>query len=310
MEISLILLEKVAELFLILIMGYLIVKARLLKPEDSKTISVLLVYLITPFMIINSFLVDITPQVLSGLVFTTLVSVAAHLLLLLFAAAFGKLFHLNLIERLTIVYTNAGVLVIPLVQAILGPEYVVYSCGFLAVQMVLLWTHCRGKISGEAGVQWKKVFLNVNILAIGAGALLFACGIRLPALLRETIGSVGSMMGPMGMLLAGTVIADIPLGKAFLSLRNYLPTALRLLACPLLLLALFWLFRPMDWIEDGKNLLLVAYLACTTPACATLTSIAQLYDNGAKQASILYVLTTLLSIATMPVMIGLFSALL
>ena len=59
-------------------------------------------------------------------------------------------------------------------------------------------------------------------------------------------------------------------------------------------------------IHDSKQILLTVYLASITPACATVTSMAQLYDKDAAYSSSLYVLTTLLSIVTMPVMVGLF----
>ena len=51
---------------------------------------------------------------------------------------------------------------------------------------------------------------------------------------------------------------------------------------------------------------MTVFLAAITPACATLTSMAQLYDCDVRKASSLYVLSTLLSILTMPVMIGLY----
>ena len=63
------------------------------------------------------------------------------------------------------------------------------------------------------------------------------------------------------------------------------------------------------WIADGKNIMMTVYIACITPACATVTSLAQLYERDAAHASALYVLSTLLSIVTMPVMIGVFDAL-
>ena len=46
----------------------------------------------------------------------------------------------------------------------------------------------------------------------------------------------------------------------------------------------------------------------STPACATVTSMAQLYDRDASHSSAIYVLSTLLSILTM--MIGSFELLL
>ena len=80
--------------------------------------------------------------------------------------------------------------------------------------------------------------------------------------------------------------------------------------CPLVILLLLWVCHAQTFVADGKNILMTVYLAAITPACATTTSMAQLYDRDAAHSSALYVLTTLLSIITMPVMIGLFDLLL
>lgn len=55
MQISILLAQQIAQLFLILIMGYAVVKAGLLKASDSKVLSVVMVYLVTPCVIINAF---------------------------------------------------------------------------------------------------------------------------------------------------------------------------------------------------------------------------------------------------------------
>ena len=83
MEISLILLEQIAQLFLLLLMGYVVVKLKLLRSEDSRVLSVVMVYLATPCVIINAFQVDYTPQVMSGLLFSFALAIAAHVLFLL-----------------------------------------------------------------------------------------------------------------------------------------------------------------------------------------------------------------------------------
>ena len=114
----------------------------------------------------------------------------------------------------------------------------------------------------------------------------------------------------LGMLLAGMAIAEVPLKKVFCTPRNYLPVFLRLLGVPLVIVLLLWAVHASHWIPDGKSILMTVYLAAITPACATVTSMAQLYDRDAAHSSALYVLTTLLSIVSMPIMIGLFDLLL
>lgn len=146
------------------------------------------------------------------------------------------------------------------------------------------------------------------MISIFIGAVLFLCHITLPSVIDDTIQMTGDMVGPMGMLLAGMVIADIPLKQVFTAWSNYKTVLLRLLVYPLLLLVLFRIMHVTGMVADGKNILLTVFLACITPACATVTSMAQLYDKDAAKSSVLYVLTTICSIVTMPIMIGLYCA--
>ena len=94
--------------------------------------------------------------------------------------------------------------------------------------------------------------------------------------------------------------------KVFCTPRNYLPVFLRLLGVPLVIVLLLWAVRASHWIPDGKPILMTVYLSAITPACATVTSMAQLYDRDASHSSAIYILSTLLSVLTMPLMIGLF----
>ena len=310
MQISLLLMQQIAQLFLILLMGYAVVKTGLLKASDSKVLSVVFVYLVMPCVVLNAFQIKDTPEIRTGLLYSMGIAVGMHVVFLLLNVLFRKALKLDAVEQVNIIYSNAAALVIPIVQALLGEEYVVYSCAFVIVQLVLLWTHASVCLQGSSRLEWRKLLTNVNLIAIAAGALLYWFRVVLPAPLQNTMSTVGNMMGPMGMLLAGMAIAEKPLREVFCTRRNYLPTVLRLVVCPLVVLVLLWVCHASSWVADGKNILMTVYLAAITPACATVTSMAQLYDRDAAHSSALYVLTTLLSIVSMPVMIGLFDLLL
>lgn len=306
MQISLLLMEEIIKLFVIMFMGYAVVKAGLMKSSESKSVSVIMVYLVIPCVILNAFQVEYTPDVQKGLLLACAAAVAVHILFLLLTAILKKPLHLDVIERATIIYSNAGILVIPLVQELLGQEYVIYSSAYIAIQLILIWTHCKNMLCEEDKLEWKKVLLNVNIISIIAGVVLFIFRIQLPSGAQDILNMMNNMIGPLGMLLAGMVIAEVPLQTVFTRKRSYLSAALRLLIYPVFVLILMKVLQTLASIQDSKQILLTVYLASITPACATVTSMAQLYDKDAAYSSSLYVLTTLLSIATMPVMVGLF----
>ena len=306
MQISILLMQEIIKLFVIMFMGYVVVKAGLMKASESKSVSVILVYLVNPCVIVNAFQVEYTPEVQKGLILAVMAAVVIHLLYLLLTAILKHPLHLNVIERATAIYSNAGILVIPLVQVLLGQEYVIYSSAFITVQLVLLWTHCKSMLCEESKLEWKKILLNVNIISIFVGVILFVSRISLPSGVQSVLGMMNNLMGPLGMLLAGMVIADVSMKNVFLRKRNYLSAALRLLIYPVLSLAVMKIISLFAPVSDFKQILLTVYLASVTPACTTVTSMAQLYDKDAGYASSLYVLTTLLSIVTMPVMVYLY----
>lgn len=306
MQISLLLMEEIIKLFVIMFMGYAVVKAGLMKSSESKSVSVILVYLVIPCVIIKAFQVDYTPDVQKGLFLAIAAAVAVHILFLLITIPLKKIFKMDVIEQATSIYSNAGILVIPLVQELLGQDYVIYSSAYIAVQLILLWTQGKNMLCEEEKLEWKKIFLNVNIISIIAGIVLFLFRIKLPGGVQDVLGMMNNMIGPLGMLLAGMAIAEVPLKSIFTKKRNYLSVALRLLLYPVLGLLLMKAIQIVVNLENSSQILLTVYLACVTPACASVTSMAQLYDKDAAYASSLYVLTTLLSIVTMPVMVYLY----
>lgn len=309
MQISLLLMEEIIKLFVIMFMGYAVVKAGLMKSSESKSVSVILVYLVIPCVIIKAFQVDYTPDVQKGLFLAIAAAVAVHILFLLITIPLKKIFQMDVIEQATSIYSNAGILVIPLVQELLGQDYVIYSSAYIAVQLILLWTQGKNMLCEEEKLEWKKVFLNVNIISIIAGIVLFLFRIKLPAGVQDVLGMMNNMIGPLGMLLAGMAIAEVPLKSIFTKKRNYLSVAFRLLLYPVLGLFLMKAIQIVVNLENSSQILLTVYLACVTPACASVTSMAQLYDKDAAYASSLYVLTTLLSIVTMPMMVYLYEIL-
>lgn len=128
MQISLLLMQQIAQLFLILLMGYAVVKTGLLKASDSKVLSVVFVYLVMPCVVLNAFQIKDTPEIRTGLLYSMGIAVGMHVVFLLLNALFRKALKLDAVEQVNIIYSNAAALVIPIVQALLGEEYVVYSC--------------------------------------------------------------------------------------------------------------------------------------------------------------------------------------
>lgn len=306
MNISILLMQQIVQLFLMIFMGYLIVKTGLVRDDDSKVLSKIILYLIVPCVIINAFQVDYTTDTVKGLLIAFAASVMTQVILLVVISVVGRRLHLNEVEVASVYYSNSGNLIVPIVTFILGQEWVLYGCVFMSVQLVFLWTHCKKIISREASYDWKKIILNINMISIFIGVVLFFTKIRLPEIIGNTLASVGTMIGPASMIVTGMLFAGMNLKQIFANKRVYFITFLRLIAVPLIALVLIKLSNLASFSADGNKIMLIVFLAIITPSASTVTQMCQVYGNDSKYASAINVMTTLLSIITMPVMVMLF----
>ena len=306
MHISILLMEQIIQLFLMIFMGFLIVKAKLLNSEDSKILSIIVLYLIIPCVIINAFQVDYTPQTVKGLLIALVGSVMTQVILLIVVSILGRVFHLNEVEVASIYYSNSGNLIVPIVMFILGKEWVLYGCVFMSVQLVFIWTHCKKIISRESTYDWRKIVLNINMISIAIGIVLFLTRIHLPAIINNTLSAVGSMIGPASMIVTGMLFAGRDFKQIFANKRVYFVSFFRLIIVPVIALFLIKCSQLSTFSSNGNKLMLIVFLAIITPSASTVTQMCQVYENDSQYASAINVVTTLLAIVTMPLMVMLF----
>lgn len=300
------LLYKIIQLFIVMILGFLIVKSKIIKSEDSLVLSKISIYLLMPATIISSFDIELTEEVSSGFVLALCVAIGLHILFLAVDFLYKKLCRGTSVERASIMYSNAGNLIIPIVSFVLGEEYVIYSCAFLVVQLFFIWTHGVQLFSSEKKLNLKKIFSNVNLIAIVCGAALLICGVRLPVFVREISSSLGGMLGNLAMLIAGMTMANIDFKKMIRNKRLYLVLLMRMFLLPLVVLILLKLILIWVKIENAQSILLISFLASITPCASTVMQFAQLYNEDADFAVSLNIASTLISIATMPIFVWLY----
>ena len=204
--------------------GYVVVKAHILSAGESMILSKLSLYLIMPCVILNAFQVELTDEITAkvGLILAFIAAILIHIVLIGIGGLCGRVFHANVVEKASIVYSNAGNLIIPIVTSVLGPEWVIYSSAFWSVQLIFIWSHGVGLFSSGQKFHFKKILLNANMISIFVGMLMLICRIKLPPVISEVTSSVGSMIGPISMIIAGMLIANMDFKQVFFSQRIYL----------------------------------------------------------------------------------------
>ena len=309
MELSLLLIQQICQLFIMIFFGFLLVRKKKLTTQESKVLSILLLYVVSPCAILNSFMIDFTPDKLMGLGLAFLGAILVHIIFIPLANVIAKVTGFTPIEKATIIYSNSGNLIIPLVGAILGKEWVLYTSGYMVVQTILLWTHAKNLVCNEKTYDLKKIFFNVNILAIVVGICLFVFQIQLPDILVGTMEKIGGMIGPIAMIVIGMLIGDMDLKDIFKEKRTYLITFMRLVVFPLFVIVIFKFTGLTHITSDANQILLITTLAASAPPAAMITQFAQLYNKHPGYASVMNVMGVIFSIVTMPLMVMLYQIL-
>lgn len=303
MGLSVLLAEQIAAMFLTMAVGYAIVKIGLFRPEDSKIISNIVVYICSPCIIVDAFQIELTQDKLKGLALALVMASAVHAMMIGVMKLLEKPLHVSSIEKASVVYSNSGYLVVPLVASVLGDEWVFYTTAYTIVQTILFWTHGAAVISQRKERDYGKIFLNPNIIAIGIGALLFITELRLPVIIGSCVKGFSDMVSAASMLVIGMVIGNVDLLWVFRQKRPYLICFLRLIAFPVIAVLAFILVGRMGIHPEAEYILLIVLLATAAPVATMVTQVAQIYDKDSRYASVINVMSVIFCIITMPMMI-------
>ncbi len=312
MELSFLLVQQIVSMVLMGLAGFVLGRVKLVSVEQSRVLSCVCVYLVVPCCLITSFSGKRDMEKLMGLALGLVAAILVHLMYLAVNVFLTKgKYALTREEQASVIYNNAGNLIMPMVQSILGLEYVLYTSPYILVQNFLMWTHGQKLMGGAQKLSMKKILTTPAIASIFVGLLLFATGIQLPYPLRTAMEGLGSCMAPLSMLVIGIILSELELKAVFRQGRIYLVTAVRLILLPVLSIVILLALGRLCHISDGENILTVSLLCSIGPAASAITQQAQLFHNpNAGYVSSINVLTTIACAVTMPLMTMLFLALL
>lgn len=297
---------EVAVILLLILVGYFTVKKGMFTKESLGSITSFLLYIITPCLIVSSFLSAESGK-LDG--WTLLLAVVLPALSIVISIALSYLFFRKepsgrrRVLRFSMIFCNVGFMGIPLVEGIVGSEGVLYGSFFIAVFNIFCWTYGYVMMGGGK-VRLKALLLNPGVIGIVIGLPLYLLDVPVPALIERPIELISALNTPLAMIVVGGYIAQVKL-RAFVSdLAVYKMAVLRLVVAPLLYLALVWLLRP------DETLLMSTVIQAATPVAANCVLFAVQYDSDAELASKSVAVSTALSVVTIPLLTVLVQALL
>lgn len=292
-----VMITQVVAMFLMMVIGAVLYRGQLVDNAGSKQLSNVALYVATPAVILQSLATTFdAAKMVAGAA-----CMALSFIFTLVSAGVARLYFRDRqrAAQLGITISNMGFMGIPLVQSVLGEEYVFYISACMAGQVPLIWSYGIWLISQDTSkISLKKIATNPSIIAVVVGIVLFCCSIDLTGVIKVTAQDMGNLNTGLAMLVMGIYLAQTDLRSLVRDRNLYAACALRLLAVPAIVIAVMVLL-PLDPIVK-----LVVVIALSTP-CGTVSAMfPQMFGGDYRFGAGLVSVSTLLSLVLMPLVLA------
>ncbi len=308
MDSALIIAFQAVVMFILLFVGYFLYKGKMMSDETTRQLSSIVLTVVNPVIIFNSYMIDFNIELLAGLGISLLLSLAAHIVLIIAANISVRKGRPNYeIDRFAMIYCNCGFMGIPLINATFGSEGVFYLTSFITMFNLFMWTHGTLLMSGQKSQNFKetakafgKVLLSPAIIAILIGMVFFFTGLRLPSVIQTPLEYLGSTNTPLAMLVSGATIAKAGLLRGFKCGRNYYIQLMKLLIVPAVLTLAF---VPLAKLGVPMMLINTVLIAAAAPTASATIMFSYRHNKDEDYASGHFALSTIASMLTMPLIL-------
>ena len=307
LESLLIVAQQVGVLFMLMAVGFACNKAKLLTEVSVKGMVNVLILIVTPCLIVHSFQAHaFKPDLLVGLGWAFALSVLSPVLGMLAAALLLR--HADMrqssVLKTSVVFSNAGFMGIPLEYALLGEDGVFYGVAYVVVFNLLFWSWGLVTFCGSLkDVRLRTLFLNPGSIGVAVGLPFFLFSWKLPAFVGRPVAMMADLNTPLAMIIIGFNLANAKFGPVLRLPKAYVVGVLRLVALPALFLAVVYGLRRAGVSFDGKMAVAIT-TAASAPVAALTSMFAVRYERDVSLSVGLVSGTTLLSILTMPPIVG------
>lgn len=293
--------QQVLIIFILIAVGVICGKTKLIKEEGAQCLTSIVLYAVTPCLMVEAFQREFDPSMLLNLTIVALAAFGVHVISIIIARLLihDKDKSRQAVLRFAVVFSNCGFMCLPLEEALLGSEGVFYGGAFVAVFNIMVWSYGLVMMSGDRKqLSIKKLALNPGIMGVLIGLIFFLFSIKLPDIVMAPISFLSDLNTPLPMLVIGYYLYKSSIKEALCDKKAYVAIALRLIAIPIICLAVLYL------CGIRGTILLSTVIAASAPVAATTTMFATKFNKSIPVSVNLVSLSTIFSIATMSAIVG------
>jgi predicted permease len=292
-----------SEILFFLGVGFILQKKFFFTAESDKFLTDFVLYVTLPCSILLSFKIPIDKSMIWALVEIFFISFGVQVFSFLIAKLMSKQYEqqkINIIKY-GIMVSNGSFIGLPVIYKLMGAGGVVFASVYLIPQRVVAWTYGLSCFTKNENSDEKKSFVSLLlhpcILSVVAGFLIFIFQLHLPNFVIKPLEAIGSSTTMLSLILIGSIISRTSKTMESINLKILLYSLVRLVVIPMIPFVLFL------FLNINLNILKVVVVLAGMPAGITIVILSEKYGHNVKYASSLLIVSTLLSIFTIPIWI-------
>lgn len=300
------LLQQMFILFLIMLVGFICQKKGIMNNTGSKVISSIVVNVANPALILSAGINQ--EDVVEGkmLLYAVAMAVGVYAFLLICAAIVPKIIGIPQKNvgtyKAMLVFSNIGFMGFPLISAVYGPQALLYGSFYIIVFNVLIYTwgikimteHIE-QTEVKRGSSLGKI-LNIGVISCLVTIVCYISRVHVPDVFETTIKHFSNLTAPLSMMVIGASMVNMKFKELFTNVKMLIFLAIKMLLIPIIAVLAI---KPMGLTRE---LIGVCMIVLATPVGSMTAMFAQQYDGDYELASQGVALSTVLSVASMPLL--------
>lgn len=296
--------QTMLKLFLLLILGFVLFKCHIFDEYTNKKISALIVNVASPMLIISS--IAGVEGSNKSIVF---LMIGAGILMYIGFIILGKIINRIFpfpkkdwpVYECMVVFANTGFMGYPVLLDVFGQEAVFYASLIHMAFNFFVYTYAIMCLTKGDDSEFKlnfKQLLTPGIILIFVGIFIYLFDIQLPSVLMDTINSVGSLTAPLSMMMIGSSLAVYPIKDSFTDWRSYVFAFVRLMIVPFVTMITCRLLHIDAYYAN------ITIITNAMPVGSMVLMLATQYNANVKIVTRNIVVSTLLSVITIPIVVA------
>ncbi len=293
--------QQIIILFLMIGLGVVAAHFGLLKEEGTRQLTELLLIIITPCVIIMAFQLSFERSLIKNILIAAFLGALTPTIGIFVSKLFFRNTSLerNVMLRYATIFYNSGFFSLPLIRAFFGNTGALYGSVFIGVINIFFWTYGVYLMTGKKNASKLKTFLNPGTIAVLIAITLVLLKIKLPGIINSTLTYVASMHTPLAMMIIGSQFYLYKQDFKLLDGSLWKTVLTRNIIVPLIMLLLNY------YLVEDKTLYFTSVIIAAAPTATNTVLFATKFKQDVSTAIQTVMLTTVMTIFTIPLMMGL-----